>query len=107
MTSVHRLKYDAYKVGDRLLDGVSFGINLEIDGFDVKIVSVEPWGDIDANYLDNINFEKFKALAIKDLQHNIDYLVNLLKNENKTIEKEMDEWEQESGDPGIQIFVEV
>jgi hypothetical protein len=100
--ATHRLKYDAYRVGDRLLDGVSFAVSLEIEGRTAEIVSVEPWSEEDASYLESVNFERFKRLTVEQLRPDIDY-----GKEGLSFEEAMAEFEEETGEPGVQLFVEV
>jgi hypothetical protein len=105
--ATHRLKYDAYRVGDRLLDGVSFAVSLEIEGRTAEIVSVEPWSEEDASYLESVNFERFKRLTVEQLRPDIDYLTEFYGKEGLSFEEAMAEFEEETGEPGVQLFVEV
>lgn len=102
----HRLRFDAYQVGDRLLDGVNFGVFVEVDGNSATIGAVEPWDEGDASYLQRINMDHFTPLAIASLQRNIDALTKIYADEGTTVEKEVAQWEIEYDEPGIQVLLE-
>jgi len=105
--ATHRLKYDAYRVGDRLLDGVSFAVSLEIKGLSAEILSVEPWSEADASFLKSVNFERFRVLTVEQLRPDIAYLADFFHKEGKSFEEAMAEFEEETGEPGVQLFMEV
>jgi len=105
--AVYELKYDAYRVGDRLLDGVSFRISLEIEGFSATVGSVAPWDEGDASYLQNLNFEHFSGLAVGDLEAVIADFAVQLAEDGVSFETAMAEFEEDTGEPGVQVLMEV
>lgn len=107
MSTVHRLKYDGYKVGDRLLEGVYFAVHVEIDGANAEIKDVTPWDDEEAKYLAKFNLNHFIPLIKQDVQSNIDYLKNIYATDGGDFESDMADWNTDTGEDGIQVLLEV
>lgn len=105
--TIHRLKFDAYRVGDRLLDGVHFAVLLDVEGLSARVVGLVPWDESSASYLKNFTIGIFREGVAKQLQPDIDYLARFYGEQGKTLEDAMADWTEESGEPGVQIFVEV
>lgn len=107
MGKIHRFEFDAYRVGDRLLDGVSFAILVEIDGQSARIQGVEPWSDGDRDLLKGIDFDYFTQKARDALQEDLDYLMESYAEDGGSFAEDMAEFEDETGLPGIQMLAEI
>lgn len=107
MATIYRVEYDAYRVGDRLLDGVSFAIVVEIEGQKATIQAIEPWSPEDASFMAKLNFEHFAELARIQFQGDLDYLMERYAEEGGSFEEDMAQFEAETGLPGIQLLMEV
>lgn len=107
MTNIHRLKYDGYRVAERLLEQVYFAVHVEIDGVNAEIKDVTPWDEAEAEYLAQFNLNHFIPLIKQDVQDNIDYLKSYHAKNGGNFESDMAEWTDETGEAGIQVLLEV
>ena len=107
MAKIYRAEFDAYQVGDRLLEGVSFAMIVEIDGKRATLQDVEPWSAEDASFLEKLNFSYFAELARKSLQRDLDHLMGIYAENGGDFETDMADFEADTGLPGIQMLMEV
>lgn len=112
MTKIHKLKFDGYSVGDRLLEDTYFGVNIEIDGKKANITSVEPWDEFDAVFLEQINIPYFEKKIRKYLEEIFTSLATYYEENDSDYEQDIAEYEEEvkSNDPlvsGIQFLLEI
>ncbi len=106
MSKVHRLEFDGYTVGDRLLDGVSYAVELEEIDNHLTVKGVSPWDEADAAYLESLNSAKFEKLVWKETEELIVALEEYCSEEGITLQEIMDEFEADTGEPGIQVLLE-
>lgn len=107
MSNIYPLKFDGYRVAERLLEGVYFAVHVEIEGDSAEIKDVTPWDEENAAYLAQFNLNHFIPLIKQAVQHNIDYLKNYYAENGGDFESDMADWTAESGEAGIQILLEV
>lgn len=84
-TIIGDIDFHGYPVGDRLLEDVYFIVDIETDA-DGKLHAgeVRPHEDSVA-YLENIRWDNFVPLIIRDVQDNIGHLHTVAEEENTDI----------------------
>lgn len=105
---IYKLEFDGYHQtgGDRLFENVMFVAEISVDGLDVTIGQINPRSDM-VSFLKNIKWESSVEYMRSNLQHSIDYLVDLLKEQGRSFEDEMDDFHKECNEPGINVILEV
>ena len=102
----HTLLVDGYTVGDRLLEGVLFAVEVEETPGNLTIGAIKPSPEAEA-YLANIRWENFLPALRAQVQGNIDHLLSYCAGEGRTINEELDLFERDYGEPRIQLLMEV
>jgi len=102
----HILDFDAYQVGDRLLDGVIFKVAIDEYGpNDFRVISMEAAEDAKA-YLEN------SRIRLEDWFPSVkDYLDEIIggfadADEEHSLKLEVESYAEESGEPGISVLLE-
>lgn len=103
---VHYLLFNGYEVGDRLLEGVYFKVSLKVEGMNAEIIDIIP-DESAYPYIENIRWENYVEAIRKNVQFNIDHLKNFYKDDNTTFEKEFEKFQEEIGENGVQLIMEV
>jgi hypothetical protein len=107
MATIHNLKYNGYYVGDRLLEDVYFKVSIEVDSINAEIKEVTPWDEDDAAYLAQINLDYFIPLITANVQQNLDSLRSYYEENGSDFAADMKKFEEETGEPGIQVLLEI
>jgi len=108
MTSKHILKFDGYEVGDRLLEGVDFDVEITDENNELTVGEIVPSKDA-YPYVENIRWENYIGAIRKQVENNIGYLANWLKDQEveRSFQEEFKLFEEETGEPGVQMLLEV
>lgn len=103
----HKLSVDGYNVGDRLLEGVLFEIEIEEspDGV-LTIGEIKPEKSAES-YLANIRWENFVPALRSEVQYSIDHLAKSAQKSGRTMRSVLEEFARETGLPEIEILDEV
>lgn len=106
MAKTHILPYDGYTVGDRLLEGVIFHVEIMEDRGRLTIGAIEPSPQAQA-YLASIRWENFVPAMRADIQSRIDHYVPWVASEGRTLRGELEAHANATGEAEIEVLNEV
>ena len=90
--SKHVVEFNGYEVGERLLDGVYFLVDIYETPTQLIVGEALPRPDAHP-YIDDIRWERFAEMARERLAESIEALVENAQREGRSLTQELDHWE--------------
>lgn len=106
MSKHHIVEFDGYHVGERLLEGVMFNIEVIEDDNNFTVGNVAPSKESE-RYVSNINWKSYTQAMINVVQDNIKNLQTWCAQNNTTMRAEFERFAQDSGEPEAQMLMEI